>query len=104
VNLLKMLIGSKAKDKHLPFFWTKLSQEQLSAMLRAYFEGDGWIETNSVCVLTASKQLASDLLLALYGPGLKKLERELIIVNTGEIGTGRYRFPRRRIYEILPSI
>ncbi len=65
VNLLKMLIGSKAKDKHLPFFWTKLSQHQLSAMLRAYFEGDGWIETNSVCVLTASKQLASDLLLAL---------------------------------------
>ncbi|HID87099.1 MAG TPA: helix-turn-helix domain-containing protein, partial [Anaerolineae bacterium] len=69
--LLKRLAGSTASDKHLPFFWPQLSDRQLGLLLRAYFDGDGYVERSSaICCTTASHQLASDLAYALQRFGI----------------------------------
>ena len=68
--LLRRLVGSRAQEKHLPPFWPQLSQRQLGLLLRAYFEGDGWVEPGSVCACTASERLASELAYALLRFGI----------------------------------
>ena len=70
-ELLGGQCGKTAYVKKLPAFWPDLSNELLGQLLRAYFDGDGYVEKNrSVCAMTASKQLASDLLYALMRFGI----------------------------------
>ena len=69
--LLRRLTGSRASDKHLPFFWPQLSDSQLGLLLRAYFDGDGYVErASAVCCTTASQRLAYDLAWALLRFGI----------------------------------
>ena len=58
-NLLKRF-GHISFDKKIPNFIYDLSNEQLSFLLRGLFDGDGWVETNSVLLLSASKELIND--------------------------------------------
>ena len=70
-RLLSGQMGATASEKHLPPFWPQLDNEQLATLLRAYFDGDGWVERSSaVCCVTASRQLASDLAYALQRFGI----------------------------------
>ncbi len=70
-ELLGGQCGKTAFLKKLPDFWPDLSIAQLTQLLRAYFDGEGFVEKNrSVCAMTASRQLASDLLYALLRLGI----------------------------------
>lgn len=63
--------GKNSFIKKLPSFWPSLSDDRLADLLRAYFDGDGFVEKGrSVCAMTASRQLASDLLYALLRFGI----------------------------------
>jgi len=53
--------GSTASKKKIPDFIYNLPNDQLSIFLRAIFDGDGWVESNSVLLLSASKELIFDL-------------------------------------------
>jgi len=69
--LLRHLAGSRASDKHLPHFWPQLSDAQLGLLLRAYFDGDGYVERSSaICCTTASQHLAYDVAWALLRFGI----------------------------------
>ena len=69
--LLRHLAGSRASDKHLPPFWPQLSDAQLGLLLRAYFDGDGYVERSSaICCTTASQHLAYDVAWALLRFGI----------------------------------
>ncbi|HKQ57668.1 MAG TPA: excinuclease ABC subunit UvrB, partial [Candidatus Eisenbacteria bacterium] len=69
-SLVGVLVGRKSRDKHLPAFWPRLSKRQLATLIRAYVEGDGGVETNTLSMTTASCRLASELGYALLGFGL----------------------------------
>jgi len=70
-DLLGDQCGKTSFYKKLPAFWPDLSNERLGQLLRAYFDGDGYVEKGrSVCATTASRQLASDLLYALLRFGI----------------------------------
>jgi excinuclease ABC subunit B len=69
--LLAKLCGRRAAYKCLPEFWPQLSNDSLSTLLRAYFDGDGTVGDNGeVIATTASRQLASDLAYALKRLGI----------------------------------
>src|SRR5438128_5442493 len=59
--VLTRLVGAKSRDKHLPEFWPLLAPRQLAGLLRAYAEGDGGVDGQSVSMTTASERLASEL-------------------------------------------
>jgi excinuclease ABC subunit B len=59
-NFFKMF-GRKAQSKRIPDFVYNLSNKQLGVLLKAMFDGDGWVESNSVQLLSASKELIFDL-------------------------------------------
>ncbi len=54
--LLKSLCGMKSRNKHLPDFFTKISQRKLTKLIDAYYKGDAGV--------TVSRQLAYELSLA----------------------------------------
>ena len=69
--LLKRLCGSTASQKRLPEFWPQLSDDQLGALLSAYFDGDGTVgDGGEASATTASPGLASDLAYALKRFGI----------------------------------
>jgi excinuclease ABC B subunit len=53
--------GTHAKNKRVPSLFYNLSDEDLGTFLRAMFDGDGWVERNSLHYLSASKELISDI-------------------------------------------
>jgi excinuclease ABC subunit B len=61
--------GRIASTKNVPSLIYNLSNRQLSVFLRAVFDGDGYVEKNSVNLTSASKELINDLrnLLLRYG-------------------------------------
>jgi excinuclease ABC subunit B len=70
-ELLRGECGSTSHEKRLPSFWTKLSNEDLGTLLRAYFDGDGTVSrARAVTATTASPELASDLAYALLRFGI----------------------------------
>jgi len=69
-DLIKNLCGSNSSLKHLPSFWTLLSNNQLGYLLKGYFSCDGGIDGVQVACSTKSKQLASDLCYALLRFGI----------------------------------
>ena len=70
-ELMLGLCGGTAREKHLPSFWTELSDTDLGQMLQAYFDGDGGVESGyCITTTTASQQLASDLLYSLLRFGI----------------------------------
>jgi excinuclease ABC subunit B len=70
-ELLGDQCGRTSFFKKLPPFWPDLSDERLGELLRAYFDGDGYVERGrGVAATTASPQLASDLLYALLRFGI----------------------------------
>ncbi|MHA2276588.1 MAG: LAGLIDADG family homing endonuclease, partial [Candidatus Kariarchaeaceae archaeon] len=54
------IFGTKADNKRIPDFVYNLSNEQLEVFLKAMYDGDGWVEKNQVCYLSASKELIFD--------------------------------------------
>ena len=92
-DALHELCGGNAREKQLPPFWSQLSQVNLAHLLRAYFDGDGFVEhASAVCAMTASSQLASDLAYALLRFGIwahisKRWKRA---TNTDHIGDWYY--------------
>lgn len=53
--------GGYSGEKRAPGILFSLSNKQISHYLQAYHEGDGGVESNSVCATTKSEQLACDL-------------------------------------------
>ncbi|MCF7861034.1 excinuclease ABC subunit UvrB [Candidatus Woesearchaeota archaeon] len=51
------IFGLNAQNKRIPNFIYNLSNQQLSIFVQAIFDGDGWVEKNSVHTLSTSKQL-----------------------------------------------
>ncbi|MFX0067763.1 MAG: excinuclease ABC subunit UvrB [Promethearchaeota archaeon] len=91
-TLLSRLCGSKAEIKRLPYFWPSLSLKQLSVLLQAYFEGDGWIEKGGVLAVTKSQELASELAYALsrWGIWARIRETKKRAYNSKQKVTGYY--------------
>ncbi len=91
-TLLSRLCGSKAEIKRLPYFWPSLSLKQLSVLLQAYFEGDGWIEKGGVLAVTKSQELASKLAYALsrWGIWARIRETKKRAYNSKQKVTGYY--------------
>jgi len=54
------IFGCNALEKRIPDFIYNLSNNQLVYFLRALFDGDGWVEPNSVLLLSASQELIYD--------------------------------------------
>ena len=69
-RLMRSLCGHVSRRKRLPAFWTRLDNEQLAEILKAYFSGDGGIDGEQMTATTASEDLASDLQLALLRFGI----------------------------------
>ena len=70
VELIKTLkIGRNAARKKVPPFIFGLDNKRAAEFLKAYFEGDGGVESNSVTACSKSQQLISELsyLLLRYG-------------------------------------
>ena len=85
--------GRRSREKQLPPFWARLSDENLGTLLRAYFDGDGTVERSSgVTATTASKSLASDLLYALlrFGIGGRMRQVEKRATNSDHAGGAFY--------------
>ena len=53
--------GTTARKKHIPSEFYNLSDEQSAIMLRAVFDGDGYVEANSAALTSASLELVNDL-------------------------------------------
>lgn len=58
-NFLKTF-GSISYKKKIPNFVYNLCNRQLSFIIKGIFDGDGWVEKNSVLLLSASKELIND--------------------------------------------
>lgn len=56
-SIFFLTFGSTAHSKRIADFIYNLSNEQLAIVLQAYFDGDGWVEKNSVNVISASEDL-----------------------------------------------
>jgi excinuclease ABC subunit B len=69
-DMLFLLMGSGSASKHLPSCWPALSDHNLAAMLRGYFEGDGGIDGGAVTAVTLSRTLAYDVTEALLRFGI----------------------------------
>ncbi len=70
-KLLHRLCGAKAREKRLPDFAFRLSQQDLGCLLQAYFDGDGTVgRACDITAITASERLASDLAYALFRFGI----------------------------------
>ena len=76
-EFMKSLCGSGAGEKRLPPFWLNLTDEQLSHILRALFDGDGTVDRTSVSIITKSRALAEELLYALLKLGVWGRVREV---------------------------
>jgi len=89
-HIFATFCGARAKEKHLPDFWPRLSQRQLAILLSAYFTGDGGIEGDKVTVTTASSRLACELSYGLARFGIwarisKKFKRATNSSHKGDI-------------------
>lgn len=92
-ELLGSLCGKHARAKRLPPFWTQLSNADLGVMLQAYFDGDGTVDrASAISAVTASKQLASDLVYALlrFGIWARTTRRWKRATNTDHAGDWYY--------------
>jgi transcriptional regulator with XRE-family HTH domain len=102
IKLLRELgVGRVSGEKRLPYFFMNLSKENLSILLKTYFEGDGSVDKEkiiknrnfSISTTTKSKKLANDLCFALYRYGIlcrvKKLWKRA--TNTNHKGDWYYR-------------
>lgn len=69
-EFLGNICGKSSYKKKLPSWFMQLSNKQLGVMLSAYFSGDGYVNSNSIAALTASKRLSSDLSYALLRFGI----------------------------------
>ena len=76
-DVLAGLMGHRAGDKHLPPLWPQLSDADLGALLRGYFEGDGGLETGAVTAVTLSPTLSADLVEALLRFGIWARRRQI---------------------------
>jgi intein/homing endonuclease len=93
VNLFSNLGGIGSRNKHLPDFWNKLSDENLIILLKGYFDGDGCIQELKdgirISVSTVSEILARQVRSALLRLNifssitydLKKHKYTLIIIS-----------------------
>jgi excinuclease ABC subunit B len=69
--LLRKHCGAQAAGKRLPPYWASLPEAALATLLRAYFDGDGSVESKGeVSAVTASPVLANDLMYALLRFGI----------------------------------
>ncbi len=81
------IFGCKAAEKKVPNFIYNLSNDELAIFLRSLYDGDGWVESNSVLILSASKELIYDVKNLLLRFGItsrityKKLKRKYYKLN-----------------------
>ncbi|HVA11015.1 MAG TPA: LAGLIDADG family homing endonuclease, partial [Candidatus Dormibacteraeota bacterium] len=68
--LMRVWCGHKAQQKHLPSFWPQCTNAQLGEMLSGIFAGDGWVEPNTICLLSSSRELIFDVQCALLRFGI----------------------------------
>lgn len=68
--LLAIGATGKAGEKRIPPLLYSLSNKQVAAYLRAYFEGDGCVEEHKVTCSSKSKYLISDICYLLYRFGI----------------------------------
>ena len=54
-------MGENAYSKQVPSIFYNIAPETLSSFLGAIFDGDGWVEPNSICYLSASQELVFDI-------------------------------------------
>ena len=97
----KIGVGSLSANKRLPTFFMNLSNENLSILLRAYFDGDGGVDIEKrakqkrfkISSMTKSKRLASDLCIAMYRYGIlaRCKKRWMKALNTNHKGNWYYR-------------
>lgn len=69
-DLFHRYCGGHAGEKRLPCFWVSLSDRQLGALLRAYFEGDGGVEKGGVLAISLNPELMADIAEALLRFGI----------------------------------
>ena len=69
-GLMQSWCGHSAKSKCLPPFWPQCSNQQLGELLSGVFAGDGWAESNSVCLVSSSSELVYDIQCALLRFGV----------------------------------
>ena len=68
--LMKSWCGAGSAHKHLPAFWPQLNNQQLGILLSGVFAGDGCAEKNTITLCSVSKELVSDVQLALARFGI----------------------------------
>jgi len=81
--LLSKWCGVNSKNKHLPEFWTQLSNQHLSGLISAYFDGEGGVDGAQVASTTASPRLASELQYALMRFGINARRRRKTVSYRG---------------------
>ncbi|MCL4365706.1 excinuclease ABC subunit UvrB [Patescibacteria group bacterium] len=88
-QLLIELCGKSSKLKHLPNFWMRLSNPQLASLLSAYFSADGGVNGQQVSCITASNQLASEIMYALLRFGIiaRVRHRQIRLPSSDKVGT-----------------
>ncbi len=69
-EIKKIGAAGKSGDKRVPKPIFNLSDQQIAQYLRAYYEGDGGVESHEITATTKSKKLASDLLYLLLRFGI----------------------------------
>lgn len=84
--------GGLSGEKRVPNIMFSLSNEQVAHYIRAYMEGDGGVEHDSVCATTKSEQLASDLayLFLRFGIVVRIHQKQKFATNTVNKTVGTY--------------
>ncbi len=71
IELLNFLgLSGKSNQKRLSDFILGLPRDDMKSFLRGYFEGDGGVNGNSVCVWSTSKRLLQDIQIILLSFGI----------------------------------
>ncbi|WP_456392039.1 excinuclease ABC subunit UvrB [Persephonella sp.] len=91
-ELFAMLCGKKAGDKKLPEFFINLSDNQLAVLLMGIFDGDGYVERNSIELITKSRTLANQILYVLMRFGIWARVRKVFKRATNADHKGNYYF------------
>ncbi|WP_439648691.1 excinuclease ABC subunit UvrB [Deinococcus arboris] len=76
-ELLARLMGERSGEKHLPPNFAAFPNTFLAGLLRAYFEGDGGVDSGAVTAVTNSAPLAGELTEALLRFGIWARLREV---------------------------
>ena len=69
------LFGKNSYTKRIPSLMYNVSKSHLKAFLQGIFDGDGWVEENSICLSSVSKELVFGLKTVLLRFGIRSRVR-----------------------------